>query len=102
METTWEMFLKAAFDEKPDVKKNKAYQHPDVVSKHRVRLEGTGFEACAICPGCPGKAQSGLMRCSNAGAKGELITIEQASLCRGDKPRIPLVSRPETSYRAAA
>lgn len=57
-----------------------------VVEKHGKALAGTGFEGCATCAGCTGKAESGTMYCSRAGAKPVLVTVEQAKSCNGTKP----------------
>ena len=72
-----------------------------VVQKHRTALEGTGFESCAECAGCPGKLhENGLMKCSRTAPGAPFcITVQPAKACDGTRPSMLVdleAARPRT------
>ncbi len=98
------MEIKKALRKKTNLNTGKLKQHPDVVRKHGKALAETGFECCAVCPGCPGKTEfvpipgneqgmMHMMKCSRAGPVGKLITAEQAERCDGSEPFVHPPSR---------
>ena len=57
---------------------------------HKKTLAAAGFGRCLTCPGASGRIEEGKMLCARTGATAQFITLKQAAVCDGKRPKLVL------------